>query len=85
MLLQTVSIPFNHVLLVAQRLSLFKDFGKLCARLIKLGVGFRKLIVSLGESFRFRLFPSDLCALTFQILFQLGVGACVDKRRNFTR
>lgn len=49
--LQVVSVRLIHLLLVIQRLSLFKDLGKLCTRLIELRVGLGKFLMSLSESF----------------------------------
>lgn len=65
MLLQAIPIVLNHLLLVVEPLSLLEDFRKLCARLVELGIGFRKFVVPLREAFRFRFFTSYLCALAF--------------------
>lgn len=65
MLLQTISIALNHLLLVAQPLSLLENFRKLCARLVELGIGFRQFVVPLREALRFCFFTSYVCALTF--------------------
>lgn len=72
MLLQVFAVPLVHGPLITQRLSLFENLGEFGAGLIEFRVGLGKLVMSLCKLFRFRLLSTDLCALTFQIFFQLS-------------
>lgn len=71
MLLQILAISLIHLLLGIESFCLVKDLGKLGARFVEFGVGFRERFVSLSELVRFRFFASNLCALAFQIFLQL--------------